>query len=255
MADEKKTKTGLAAPVDLAALAPEGYEVAEAYQTGLLTPLYLPKFAARKTQEGQPREGFPDIAGWFDRIHIMPEQKRTAGTSKRRAEEEDAWVPFNLLVRDLKIPTKGVRRNEMGELTEKSIVAVPAGEKVLVPITGQITVNQDIQDALLDLDHVYYLVVRCGGFRKVNNLNAMADWEIYFLRDAKKNKLKKKRDGEFILPDWYKHAVMSGDIVASIQTGELVGALGEGGRTPDGSRFDTKSGEVLPAGVAAPSMS
>ena len=259
MANDKKAaagEVGGGAP-DILSLVPDGYEgqVKDAYQTGLLTALYLPKFAALKNEDGTAREGFPDVAGWFDRVHLMPEQTRASGSSKRRGEEDETWVPFNLLVRDLKQTTKGVRRNEIGPLTEKSVVEVPAGDKILVPITGQITVNQDLQDAFLDLDHVYWIVARCAGFRKINNLNAMADWQIYFLRDAKKNKIKKARSGEFSLPDWYKHSVMNGDLVGSIQSGELIGSLAEGAeQLASGERVDPRTGELSP-GMPAPAMS
>ena len=257
MADNKKAAGGVAGAPDIMNLVPEGYEnqVADAYQTGLLTALYLPKFAALKNEDGSAREGFPDVAGWFDRVHLMPEQTRTTGSSKRR-DDDESWVPFNLLVRDLKQATKGVRRNEIGPLTNKSIVEVAQGDKILVPITGQITVNQDLQDALLDLDHVYWTIVRCAGFKKVNSLNAMADWQIFFLRDAKKNKIKRKRDGEYSLPDWYKHAVMNGDLVGSFQSGELIGSLAEGAEVlANGERADTRTGEISPGGVPAPAMS
>src|SRR5262245_35985346 len=132
MADNDKKKTTAAMPtVNPADLAPEGYEgeVADVYRTGQLTPLYLPKFAAWKDPMGNPREGFPAVLGWFDRVHIMPEQSRSSG---RRGEKDETWVPFNLLLRDLKKATKGIRRVDIGELTEKSICDVPAGEKILI---------------------------------------------------------------------------------------------------------------------------
>lgn len=244
MATDDKKKMPAAIPaVNLADLAPAGYEdqVADAHRTGLLTPLYLPKFAALKSPEGVAREGFPMVLGWLDRVHVMPEQSRGK-------DDDDAWVPFNLLVRDLKMPTKGIRRNEIGELTEKSIVPVAAGGKILIPISGQLKVNQDILDCLLDIDYCYWIVVQCIGYRKVDpRKNAMADWEVSFLRDSKKQILKKKREGEFLLPDYYKVAIQNGDFAASIAVGELVGSLGENGVTSSGERFDTKTGEALPA--------
>ena len=249
MADDKKVKTAQANPaggIDLAALAPEGYDVADVYRTGLLTPLFLPKFALEHK--------FPRSAGWLDRIHIMPTQTRQTGSSRRKDEEDEEWVPFNLIVRDLKVPTKGVRRNEMGLLTEKSIVDVAAGEKILLPITGQVTVNQDLQDALRDVDHVYWLAFSVVGTRKVNNLNAMYDWDISFMLDAKKNKIKKKRTEEFKLEDWYVQAMNRGDFIASIGEGALIGSLSQRGLTADGQPYDPSTGE-MPHQAAAGAMS
>ena len=233
--DPKATNTAPGG-VDLATLAPEGYEVADAMRTGLLTPLYLPRFALQHK--------FPVSAGWLDRIHIMPTQVRASG-GRRKDEADEEWTPFNLVVRDLKVPTKGVRRNEMGLLTEKSIVDVAAGEKVLLPITGQMSVNQDLFDALRDTDHVYWITFSVPETRKVNNLNEMYVWDIQFLLDGKKNKIKKKRDGEFSLADWYVAAMKRGDFVASITEGALVGSLGEGAKTASGATYDPATGEIM----------
>lgn len=253
MADKKNdTKVapvaGNIAPggIDLAALAPEGFEVADAYRTGLLTPLYLPRFALEHK--------FPVSAGWLDRIHIMPTQTRSTGSSKRKDEADEEWTPFNLIVRDLRVPTKGIRRNEMGLLTEKSIVDVAVGDKILLPITGQVTVNQDLQDALRDVDHVYWVTFSVPGTKQVNNLNAMYDWDIRFLVDGKKNKIKKRREGEFTLDKWYVDAMMRGDFIASISEGTLVGSLGARGLTADGQPYDPTTGEIPPGAPVAGAM-
>lgn len=217
MANDKTNKAASAALStldDLKALAPEGFDVADAYRTGQLDPLYLPNFAVDHK--------FPRIVGWLDRVKILPTQKRVAGG------KEEEWTPFNLLVRDLKMPTKGIRRAKMGELDQDSIVDVQAGERVLIPVTGQLTVNQDIQDALRDMEHIYWVVAQVLGFRKVKpGLNPMADWEFMFLRDSKKQKVRKKRAGEseFMLPDWYVRSIASGDLFTSITQGELGGVL------------------------------
>lgn len=242
MADDKKAAKAVTKSIldDIKALAPEGFEgqVDSTLRSGQLTPLYLPKFAVE--------HNFPVVMGWLEKVHIMPTQIR--GTA-RRGEEAEEFVPFNLMVRDLKAPTKGVRRTKMGELGPEDICDVAAGERILLPITGQLRVDQDLQQVIRDVANVYWIVARVAGFKKVNNMSPMADWEIIWLRDQKKQMIKKARTTEYALPLHYIQSVASGELIVSVTKGELVGRLAlEDGGIGQSSQLDgAGSNELLPA--------
>ena len=231
--DKKKTEASNPSENDWTKeLLPEGYDAKDVIETGLLTPMYLPKEAYG--------EKFPPVAGILDRVTILDAQ-----TSVAAKGSDEKWFPMNVLVRELKFATKGCR----GNYEKRQIVDVAEGGEILVPITGQITVNRELTAAIQDVASLYWFMARVTGFEKVNSGNEMARWDIRIL------KLKESRASKgarYALPPWYVLSTVRGDMATSIRNAEPCGVLGDAdlikriALTPDGKQlYDASSGEVV----------
>jgi hypothetical protein len=197
---------------DFSAFMPEGWKADDLRAIGGLTPIYAPEAALE--------EKFPPVAGWLDRIELLPEV--TQGKDKATGQVR-TYVPIMIRVQTT-APTKGI----MGKGDALQIVDVAAGDDILVPVTGNLRANKVLLGAVpgarprrelppaVAPDKVYFAILRVTGQQTVEN-GDMWVW------DTRLHPKTIERSGRYALPE---------------------GPLGELPQTASGHHYDPKTGEI-----------
>jgi hypothetical protein len=219
MADKPnpKTTTTNAAPAATAAGAfnpadylPKGHDADKLKKTGGLTPMYKPDAAVQ--------HGFPPAAGWINRIEVLPTQ--AVGT-------KDEFTPICIYLCDLEKPTKGVT----GKEPNSKIVDREAGDDLMVPVTGNLTNNKQLIQALTDLKHRYFAIFHCTG-EKVKLAGRPSPMNVVDVYISGTVELREKSPAYF-LPVEYVAANARGEIAAAIKERDA-SILGRGAVRHDG---------------------
>lgn len=203
MANDDKNKV---VEVNFADFLPAGLSADELTLTGGLTPTYSPKEAFENR--------YAPVGGWIDRLQKLAPVKQGGGK---------VYEPLVLLVRDISRPTKGV----LGPKTDRKVVDVPAGKDILIPITGNISTNRELIQAMADTEHVYFAIFQVVGQMPVDSgPSDMWVWKIML------HPQKKARTGVYSLP------------LAPNTRHRL-------GMTVDGTLYDSATGEVVERPIVA----
>jgi len=136
---------------------PEGLDAKDFEKTGGLAPIYAPKAA----HEGN----FPPLVGYMIRTQLLPEVQ----------QGKQVFIPEMILVEAL-APTKAVIGNRREGQEE---VDVKPGDLVVVPITGNLQVNEVLLAAADDPKEVHVCGLRVAGTRQVNDMpSPMWVWDM-----------------------------------------------------------------------------